>query len=252
MIRRLATSFHPREQTEADMWQDFVSTQHPANTFSACITQPAHAALAGEIAALLSDDAFEPLPMEVLQCIGAHDAGWAQEDLRALETSGLPASFLDVSPEGAVKAWRESIRLAWQHSRLSGIITSRHFCLLAPRDGDPAHSEFVTDETPKQQQEEEGCGFPQQALRRLTGALGFCDLLSLYLCSGRNGTVRAPLWHAADPLACDAPHVRVTVSGPDIRMDRRPFQAGSTLSVAAWTRTDSAALTSQRIAWRFF
>jgi hypothetical protein len=222
-------------------WQAFANSQQHGDDFAGCISQPAHAALAGRLAAALNPSIFGALTPEVIDTIGRHDAGWAQPDLAALECAGAkqPQSFLDYPAEGGVTAWRKSIREAEARSPLAGILTSRHFCLLAPRDHDPHHQAFVEEEIERRRPHEAASPLARGDLHRFTAALGFCDLLSLCLCSGLTGTVQMPLAHAADPASQHAPKVIVslpqqTTSDQTIRFDQPIMPAGAVVYVDGW------------------
>ncbi len=253
MILRLASQPADPDQANVSMWDAFASTQQPGQEHSGCVTQPAHARLAGQIAALLTPDAFGALPPELIDCIGAHDRGWAMADLCALERADTtaPTSFLTLPAAQSVPAWQESIHLAHQRSHLSGIVTSRHFCLLAPQDSDPRHETFLREETGRRADWEQASPFSDDQLARFTAALGFADLLSLYLCSGSNGTVRMPLWHAADRAAPSRPHVTVTVSNQQISLEPGLLPPNSSVQTTAWIRTNQGALTPQALVWSF-
>jgi hypothetical protein len=208
MILRLRHATATAPPAGQDAWQAFAKIQQPPTlstqgTLAGCITQPAHAALAARLAAALDPGVFGALPSEVIDAIGRHDAGWAEPDLAALECVGEkpPHSFLAYPAEAAVDAWRKSIREAEARSALAGMLTSRHFCLLAPRDSDPYHAAFVEQENQRRAPHEATSSTLRTDLNRYTAALGFCDLLSLYLCSGLTGAVRIPLAHPADPAA---------------------------------------------------
>jgi hypothetical protein len=71
-----------------------------------CICQPAHAALAGRLAAALDGKSFEALQEEILDTITNHDAGWSEEDLAALEQAehNPPMSFISMPDVIAVQA----------------------------------------------------------------------------------------------------------------------------------------------------
>ena len=84
-----------------------------------------------------------------------------------------------------------------RHSLLAGVLTSRHFCLLAPQDNS-VHHQFWQEETERRELIETGC-FEFSDLDRFTAALGFCDLLSLLLCSGVEQRAMVPLAHPANP-----------------------------------------------------
>ena len=60
----------------------------------------------------------------------------------------LPDAYLaNLTVVQRSEAWRKSIREAEARSALAGILTSRHFCLLAPRDSDPHHAAFAERES---------------------------------------------------------------------------------------------------------
>jgi hypothetical protein len=204
-----------------DAWQSVVDSQR-SSSISAFISQPAHAQLAGQIAVVLGDDLFGSIPSEVVDIISRHDAGWAETDLMALENeSGEPQlSFLSVSAAVGVSAWRRSIAAAEAVSPLAAALTRRHFWLLAPRDDDFAHQEFI-EEQEVCMQEQKRTGYPGSDLTRFTAALGFCDLLSLHLCSGRAVCVQLTLSHPADPASRMAEQVTVSISNGEVRSKGR-------------------------------
>lgn len=211
-----------------------------------CVSQPAHAALAGELAAALRPEIFRELPPEVLDAIARHDLGWAETDLAALEAN-QPQSFIDCAPAVAVRAWRRSIHRAQDHSQLAAILTSRHFLLLAPKDGDPHHERFCA--TQQQYAAQGGVPYSADDLNRFTAALGFCDLLSLYLCSGCTGTVTLPLAHPADErAAAQAERVTVSLATGELRFSRPILREGR-FAVHAWLRSPDGCLTTQQLEW---
>jgi Protein of unknown function (DUF3891) len=259
MILRIGHATATATPAGQDAWQAFAKTQQPLplstpGTLAGCITQPAHAALAARLAAALDPSVFGSLPPEVIDAIGRHDAGWAEPDLAALECVGekQPHSFLTYPPEDAVDAWRKSIREAETRSSLAGILTSRHFCLLAPRDSDPHHAAFAEQESARRAPHEAASSIPSSDLDRYTAALGFCDLLSLYLCSGLTGAVQIPLAHPADPAS---QHTSVTIffAGETLRFDRtdsEPIMApGTLLHADGWVAYAPNVLASQRFYW---
>jgi hypothetical protein len=259
MILRIGHAAATAAAAGQDAWQAFAKTQQPAplstpGTLAGCITQPAHAALAARLAAALHPGIFGALPADVIEAIGRHDAGWAEPDLAALEHVGekQPHSFLAYPAKDAVDAWRKSIREAEARSALAGILTSRHFCMLAPRDSDPHHAAFAEHESERRIPHEAASSIPSSDLDRYTAALGLCDLLSLYLCSGLTGAVRIPLAHPADPAS---QHTSVTVffAGETFRFDRtdsEPIMApGTLLHADGWVAYAPNVLASQRFYW---
>ncbi len=249
MILRIGNAIEAAAEQEA--WQTFANTQQATDHIIGCISQPAHGALAGRLAAALNPSIFGALPSEVIDTIGRHDAGWADSDLAALECAAerQPPSFLSYPSEGAVRAWRGSIREAEARSPLAGILTSRHFCLLAPRDSDPHHHAFVEEETQRRSRQEAASQHSCEDLTRFTAALGFCDLLSLCLCSGLTGNLQMPLAHAADPASRDAPRVRISFANQTIRFSQPTMTSGVVVYADGWLLSAPKALTSHRFRW---
>jgi hypothetical protein len=66
-----------------------------------------------------------------------------------------------------------------------------------------------------------------------TAALGFCDLVSLYLVSGLRSEVEFSLAHPASPQAQTAPRVRMDIDGRKLRFTPETVRAGCTLSIQA-------------------
>src|SRR5579859_2868522 len=86
----------------SDGWEAFAGTQR-GRRYEGCVSQPAHAALAGRLAGALEDAVFGTLPREVIDTVRLHDSGWAVPDLTALECciETQPHSFLSDPPEKA-------------------------------------------------------------------------------------------------------------------------------------------------------
>ncbi len=241
---------------DAKAWECFARTQQWPSRAVGCISQPAHAALAGRLAASLNAEVFGELPRDVVETVRLHDAGWAYPDLMALECAVEAGvhSFLQYPAERAVDAWTQSVREAEERCLLSGILTNRHFCLLAPRDGSRDHETFVTEETQRRElhegQFERDVDGGAEQLNRFTAALGFCDLLSLCLCSGLAGTIHMPLAHPADPASERAEHVAITIAEGTLHLDRPILHAGSQLYLDTWQGSTPGPIKSHRLCWR--
>ena len=233
-------------------WKAFAEVQQSDRETVGYVSQPAHAALAGQLARALNDKLFGTLTPQVLDAISRHDAGWTRADLSALGDNGTtrPVSFLSVPAESAVPVWRQSIEQAQERFPLEGILTSRHFCLLAPRDQHPAHEAFVREENARRIPLEDAAGVAPAELDRYTAALGFCDLVSLCLCSGMTGTFEIPIAHPADQAATLAPLIRFSVDDASLSFDHPVARAACNLTVDAWERIEGGEIRNTILTWR--
>jgi predicted exporter len=109
------------------------------------------------------------------------------------------------------------------------MIVSRHFSLLAGHY--PVHQRFLQAEKARQQRLDSSGNADD--LARWTAALGFCDLVSLFLLSGLSREVELPLAHPASPEAQTAPRVRMQVRGRKLRFTPGVTRAGCVLSIQA-------------------
>ena len=200
MILRPRPGARTAPEAARPAWQVFQETQSAGGESEAVVLQAEHAKLAGELAAHLVVEVFGELPAEVIEAIGLHDSGWRESDEAQLAS---PKSFLAVSPEVSAACWTRSVRNAERISPLAGVLTARHFRAVA--QDVPAHQAFVAAETLRMEATERQLGIPREALARWTAALGFCDLLSLYLCCGTRQAAVFPLAHPALAEARDAP-----------------------------------------------
>lgn len=232
-----------REQHGATAWARIEGTQRDVALPCLLVPQPAHAVLAGEVATALVPTAFGELPSEVVRAIQMHDTGWAASDaqqIQRLRSPGAqamaPVSFVAVSAAEAIEAWTASIDTVESMSRVGAIMVSRHFTLLAAQDR--AHQRFIQAETARQRRLEgaalaNGEKHREADLDRWTAALGFCDLLSLYLLSGLNAEVEFPLAHPASPHAKTARRVRLQMENRNLRFTPETLRAGDALSIHA-------------------
>lgn len=179
----------------------FLNSQKNVEPPFAIILQPEHSKLAGELAAALREDVFGSLNPDVIRAVSEHDLGWRESDDRQMKAIGRskPRPFPDISAEESIGAGRKSIAKAATVSPLMEVLVSRHFTTLG--SGDPTRQSFVQEETERRATIERTLQIAPADLDRWTAALGFCDLLSLYLCCGRQETVEFPLAHPADPAA---------------------------------------------------
>jgi Protein of unknown function (DUF3891) len=213
LFRALTMQYGPQEERRKETWpaaRAFLETQRHASPPFAVIFQSAHAQLAGDLAASLYADLFGELPEDVIRAIYQHDAGWITNDERQMQRlfAQDPQPFPDLPARESLFAWRDSIRHAESISPVAMVLVSRHFSLLAT--GDPLHREFKAQEEQRRAFMEQRLGVSSEKLNRWVGALGFCDLLSLYLCSGSKVPVAFPVCHPADSVADSAAEIRLS------------------------------------------
>lgn len=206
------------------------------------ISQPDHARLAGELASNFRSPDFPAIEPLVATAIGAHDAGWGlfapestPSEVPFTTSEGKPLAFIEFGPEQFVRAWTGSIERAESICAAGGIIVSQHFCELgnfrlksgglSEEDGDRIRS-FEQREATRQERLMAECSYSEQELSSLLEALKFCDLLSLYLCSGSQHEVEIPIKLSRRP-------VRVRREGEICRLDPSPFQNGDQTRVVS-------------------
>jgi uncharacterized protein DUF3891 len=184
-------------------WNAILRTQQQPETDCWLITQPDHAALSGDLAANLALPEVTP---EVVRAIGLHDEGWAACDQRALaaaEPPGAPSprSFVAMPAAEFVAAWSASIDRAEAVAPVGGLMASAHFCYLADEHlaagGDTTEDAqrlraFLEAEHKRRVRLRERERRSPSEVEKLVEALQFCDLVSLYLCSGAAENVEFP------------------------------------------------------------
>jgi hypothetical protein len=115
-----------------------------------CIGQPAHAWVAGQLAAAWGNGLFaEPRPREeVVLAATQHDLGMAEWDAAPQLNSktGWPRSFLEMPVETHLRLWTAAPRLALSQSRWVALLVAMHGeHLYARRAGEPSVDEFLAD-----------------------------------------------------------------------------------------------------------
>lgn len=178
----------------------FLRTQRSVSKPYQPILQPTHSHLAGELAARLIPETFGPLPVEAIEAARQHDYGWISSDTKQLriESEQTLRPFPQLAPDETIPSWKDCIRLAESTSPLVGVLVSRHFCMLAADAEYPIHARFKDEETARRQDIERRLPHCSVDLDRWAAAVGFCDLLSLYLCSGTREPAEFSFCHPAD------------------------------------------------------
>src|SRR5271154_3863160 len=91
-------------------WARVEAAQREAHVPCLLVPQPAHAVLAGELAAGLLPSSFGELPQEIQRAIQMHDTGWAGSDAQQIQrlraggpqaSKAVPVSFVAISPAEA-------------------------------------------------------------------------------------------------------------------------------------------------------
>jgi hypothetical protein len=203
------------------------------------ITQPSHAALAGELAAHLSFPNFPRLEADLIRAIAMHDAGWGVPDAQAVMRSRstrheAPRSFLQTEVGEFLIAWTQSIDTVQPISAAGGYIVSRHFWRLAEHR--LAHADdsgndrkkiggFLFHETTRQKKLAAKQSRSAEDLQQLTDLLQLCDLLSLYICSGARESVEFP--------ECLGARLKLSMEAKGYRCQPELIKKGAQFSVAA-------------------
>jgi hypothetical protein len=206
ILRSLPKPHHtpPNGAGPVAAWDVFLESQKRAKPPCAIIFQAEHSKLAGDLAEALLPEVFGEFPRDVIQAIGQHDFGWNASDQSQIESLGQagPRPFPSLSTEETLPSWHNSIAHARSIGPLVDVLVSRHFTLLGAVD--PARADFVRIETERRREVERVLSYAPAELDRWIGALGFCDLLSLYLCCGSQQPAKFSLAHPADPTAAHA------------------------------------------------
>ena len=240
IIRPLDPPGTPASETEfISAWHAVERLQRTPCESCWMITQPSHAALAGDIAAALSDQRIPKLEADLVRAIALHDAGWGMPDAQAVMRSraaqqNAPKSFLEVSVPDFLSAWTQSIEVALSTSHAGGYMVSRHFWRLAEHriktaeDAPPDRKrlqEFLESEGERQKKLSAKQDRSIDELEALADVLQFCDLMSLYLCSGAQQKVEFPEYCGVN--------VKLTPSNQSFRLQPSIIAASKEFSVAA-------------------
>ncbi len=211
MILRFANSSASEPSEPRAAVELFMESQKHAADRWGVVPQVNHSDLAGQLAKHLLFDAFGELPAEVVDAAARHDLGWKPSDDGQLAQLAVRAPIpFPAMPGEELAAWKLSIEIAESGSPLTQSLISRHFSALAQRPG-PGHEAFLDEEVPRRTAIENRHGFKAEEMKRWAGALGFCDLVSLFLASGLCEPAWFPLTHPAYRDADKAPRVMLNL-----------------------------------------
>lgn len=265
ILRSLGKQIDPADKPCESAWALVERSQLHAESPLLLVPQPSHAVLAGELADALLPAAFGELPPSIRQAIRMHDTGWGLLDaeqiqrLRGLdapigkntqrEIATRPVSFLSMSPADNLAAWKASIDAMEKIAPEAACIVSSHFTLLATAQDRP-HSSF------RAQEESRRAGLIKRArldaanIERWTDALGFCDLLSLYMCCGVAAPALIPRAHPARKSS--APAIEIVLSGETIHLSEPFLTPGSKFQVHGLLHPFSGGgSAAQKLSWSF-
>ena len=221
-------------------WEAVEHTQRESCAECWLVTQPSHAALAAELAREISSPVFPDLDPEFLKAIALHDAGWGIPDAQAIMKSRSvqqqrPESFIAMPLAIFLAAWEKSIETCQPVSPAGGYAVSRHFYRLAESRLHAVQEEKKADRqkleafTRNEERRQKKLAARQQRsleeLEKLTDVLQFCDLLSLYLCSGAAENVVFPEYFGV--------RLRITNAAGTYTLDQKIVRSGAEFAVAA-------------------
>ncbi len=253
ILRRLSKSngCGPEEGEVRPAAPVFIESQKHIEPPYAVFFQAEHSRIAGELAKALREEIFGDLSPEVIEATGQHDFGWQESDEQQIRSlPGQLRPFPALSVEETLPSWRESVAHAGSVGPLVEVLVSRHFCLLGA--GDPGRADFVRCENERREAIERVLPFEAADLDRWTGAVGFCDLVSLYLCSGCEAEVEFPLAHPASPAAAQAPKTTLRWKDGSPAFSSPVFKPGAQISMTSRSYNGQGTdLPAQRFSWTF-
>jgi len=230
----------PIPATSADFlpaWSVVEQSQRQITGDCWMITQPSHAALAGEFANRMAGVNLPNLDALAIRAIALHDAGWGMSDAQAIMQSrsvgqGAPRSFVACGVGEFVNAWEKSIDVAASASATGGFIVSRHFERIAransskvSENGRSTMESFLHNEAARQAKLAAKQEHTPEELEALTDVLQFCDLLSLYVCCGARQNVEFPEYFGTK--------ARLTVEAESYKLDPILIEPGTEFVVSA-------------------
>jgi uncharacterized protein DUF3891 len=237
-------------------WDVVMRTQKQRYESCWMVTQPSHAALAGDIASRLSGPQVPRLEAEVVRAIALHDAGWGMPDAQAVMRSrtagGRPQSFVEASVAEFTAAWTQSIQVAELTSPAGGYVVSRHFWRLGKHRAEWAEDDasdrsllqrFMDAEGQRQKKLASKQQRSAEELEKLTDVLQLCDLLSLYICCGAQESVELPEYFEVK--------LRLRVEAESYKLEPALVEAGSEFKVAALRHPATKEKSGEELSIRF-
>lgn len=214
------------------------------------VLQTMHSQLTGDLLQALRRHVFGAINDDVAEAGRQHDFGWAASDTEQLKRLGKHQlqGFSTVPDEVEISSWQASLRRTEDSAPLINVLISRHFCFLSKDN--PLHKKFLQQETRRRERIEDNLSFSAEDLTRWTAAVGFCDLLSLYLSCGSTEEVQFPLSHPADPAA-HAPTVVLSWKDGSPRFSPPVLEPGTfRIDTKEYSGHDSE-LQEHRVEWTF-
>jgi hypothetical protein len=249
MILRSLETAPPDSPEFVPAWPVVERSQRQVRDSCWLITQPSHAALAGEFAAKMNGP---QLDAAVVRAIAMHDAGWGAPDAQAIMQSrsdrqGCPKSFIACSVKDFVTAWEKSIEMAEAASSpAGGYMVSRHFARIAeqntrllPESDRQLAAAFLQQEADRQKELSAQQDRSTETLEQLTDVLQFCDLLSLYVCCGARENVEFHSYFGVK--------VRLTMGDNSYKLEPAVIEPGATFQVAALRHPASKEVSGREI-----
>jgi hypothetical protein len=167
------------------------------------ISQPAHAAVSGQLARAWGNDQFGAVEPFDDVCLGAelHDIGWIdwEQSPTLNPETGLPHSFMQLSARTHLDIWEHASRRASTFGRYPGLLTSLHFTGLYERFHDYSRDTEVEARDARALVAREHA-FQQEAIARLRADKSMVDFASDELLR-RNRTLVA-VWDGMSLALC--------------------------------------------------
>jgi hypothetical protein len=204
------------------------------------ISQPAHAAISGQLARAWGNLRFGAVEPFDDVCLGAllHDIGWIDwEQAPTLNSeTGLPDSFLQLSTRVHLDIWKEASRRASTFGRYPGLLTSMHFTGLYERFHDYSRDSeddardaralvahelaFQEDTIARLRADPSMATFAtDDILRRNRGLVAVWDGISLALCHG----VTEPRTFRGVPATSEEVEITLAPTDGSVSVDPWPF-----------------------------